>query len=143
MPLLAMNRPLVTDIEYKTEAHKQAEWLNWVFAVVTFSLCIECLQFANPWRIATLGLGLVVPMYAYAFISFPPSLCALRKLRSEVQDDTRQHQEIDALIKHFETKYHGWIVIVRHLPLWLSLVIYLLILFSFTEPFSAILWFKA
>jgi hypothetical protein len=138
-----MNRPLVTDIEYQKEARKQTEWLNWVFAIVTFSLCIECLQFASPWRIAMMGLGLVVPMYVYAFLSFPPTLGALRKLRREIQNDPKQHQEVDALVKYFENRYHGWIAAFRLLPLWLALGIYLLILFSFAKPFSAILWFKA
>lgn len=138
-----MNKPLVTDEEYKIEAHAQREWLNWVFAVVTFSLCIECLQFPQPHRVALLGLILIVPMYAYAIFNIPRPLRALRRLRDEGIEDPLQQQEVMALIMHFESKFHGLKTALFHISLWLSLCLYCIILLSFDERFQFIFWFKA
>lgn len=140
---LNMNNPLVSDREYQMEARAQAEWLNWVFAIVTFTLSVACLQFPTPWRAALLCLFLVLPMYAYAFFNMPQSLKTLRKLRDEVKSDEIQHKEISALIRHIESKFHGWNVLLRHIPLWFSLALFFCVLFSFKQSFSFILWFKA
>lgn len=81
-------------------------------------------------------------MYAYAFINMPQSLKTLRKLREEVKNDESQHREICALISHIESKFHGWNVVLRHIPLWLALALYFCVLFSFKDNVSFILWFK-
>jgi hypothetical protein len=120
-----MNRPLITDEEYAQEVKKHADYLNWVFGLSTIFLSISCLQFQTPWRAAVVCLGAVVPMYVYAFASFPRSLRVLRKLYAETKDP-----EVKARAKELERKFHGWRVIFTLFILWFALALFFSVLFS-------------
>lgn len=131
------NKPLITDEEYEMEVKSHSYYLNWIFGVSTIFLAIACLQFATPWRPAVICLGAVIPMYFYAFASFPISLKVLRKLYAETKNP-----EVKNNITHLERKYHGWRVIFTNFILWFGLALYLVVLFSDNKwPF--ILWVKA
>lgn len=131
------DKPLITDEEYSKEVRSHSDYLNWIFGLSTMFLSIECLQFNSPWRAAVVGLAAVVPMYAYAFSSFPTSLKILRRLHAETSD-----AGVEAELRRIESKFHGWKVLFTNAILWLSLALYLLVLFSFTFE-SQISWIKA
>ncbi len=120
-----MNQPLITDEEYAMEVKKHADYLNWVFGLSTIFLSISCLQFQTPWRAAVVCLGAVVPMYAYAFASFPRSMRVLRKLYAETQDP-----EVKARVNDLERKFHGWRIVFTLFILWFAIALYITVLFS-------------
>ena len=120
-----MTKLLITDEEYAAEVKKHTDYLNWVFGLSTIFLSVSCLQFQTPWRAAVLCLGAVVPMYIYAFASFPRSMRVLRKLHVETKDP-----EVRARVKELEHKFHGWRVIFTLFILWFAIALYLSVLFS-------------
>ncbi|MGP1715861.1 MAG: hypothetical protein ACTS9Y_01665 [Methylophilus sp.] len=119
------NKPLITDEEYAQEVKSHFDYLNWVFGASTTFLAIACLQFPTPSRAAILCLGAIIPMYIYAFSSFPVSLKVLRKLYAETKDEN-----VKKIIQHLEKKYHGWNVIFTNFILWFGLALFLFVLAS-------------
>jgi predicted cobalt transporter CbtA len=133
-----MHSKLLPEGEMAAEAKVHSDWLNWIFAVSTATMAITALQFQHPWRVALLGLVVVVPMYFFAFVSFPASLRALREICQDTKDS-----EATKLLKYYESKYFGWSALYRNAGLWLALALYVTVLFSRTEPCSKVLWFAA
>ena len=131
-----MHSKLLSESELAAEAKAHSDWLNWIFAVSTATLAIGALQFQHPWRVALLGLVVVVPMYFFAFFSFPASLRALREICRDTRDE-----EARKLLKYYESKYFGFSALYRNAALWLALSLYAIVLFSCVEPFSRVLWF--
>jgi hypothetical protein len=131
------NKPLISDEEYAKEVKSHSDYLNWVFGVSTIFLAVACLQFPTPWRAAVVCLGAVVPMYLYAFASFPASLKVLRRLYRETKDES-----VKETIQHLEKKFHGWRVIFTNFILWFGLALFLFVLASDSfQPFLQ--WIKA
>lgn len=131
------NQLLITDSEYALEAKDYSDYLNWVFGASTFFLSISCLQFPVPWRAAVVCLGVVVPMYIYALISFPRSLRALRTLYKETKNS-----EVKSSIKHLEAKFHGWRFFVSNSIAFIAILLFLSVLASERWPFI-VMWVKA
>lgn len=130
-------KPLITDAEYANEVKLHSDYLNWVFGISTIFLSLACLQFPTPWRAAIICLGAVLPMYFYAFASFPASLKVLRSLYKETKDES-----VKSTIKHLEKKFHGQRVIFTNFILWFGLALFLFVLGS--EYFQPLLqWIKA
>ena len=131
------NKPLISDEEYAKEVKSHSHYLNWVFGVSTIFLAIACLQFPTPWRAAVICLGAVVPMYLYAFASFPASLKVLRQLYNETKDEN-----VKNTIQYLEQKFHGWRVIFTNFILWFGLALFIFVLASDSfQPFLQ--WIKA
>ena len=128
------DKPIITDEEYAREVKAHLDYLNWVFGISTLFLSIACLQFKTPWHAAVICLIAVVPMYIHAFVNFPTSLKTLRKLYKETNS-----AEIKKILDHLERKYHGFKAIYSTATLWLSLFLYLFVLFSFVPGFSPFL----
>ncbi|MFC5491302.1 hypothetical protein [Dokdonella soli] len=121
---------LLTEREYAIEARIHMDWLCWIFGLTTFLLSITALQFTTPWKIALLGLGAVIPMYVHAFRSFPPSLYALRQLAREGNAEAKN------IAIFIEKKYHGWSAVRTSSIAWISLALYVSVLFSKVKHFS-------
>jgi len=119
------SKPLITDEEYAREVKVHSDYLNWVFGLSTIFLSVACLQFNTPWKAAVVCLVAIVPMYAYAFRSFPVSLKVLRRLYAETKDVALKSE-----LQRLERKYHGWRVLFTNGILWLALLLYLSILFA-------------
>ncbi|MEN1943211.1 hypothetical protein WCE55_05025 [Luteimonas sp. MJ293] len=138
-----MKRSLIKENEYAAEAAKHVDWVNWIFSITVFLFAITALQFNSPWKICLVGLLIIVPMYVYAFRSFPPSLVALRQL---VKEDPG-NEELSKLKVHLERKYHGWRAALSVSPLWISIAFYLFVMASGAEKFAllhpAISWLQA
>ena len=133
-----MNKPLISDEEYAKEAKSQSDYLNWIFGVTTFFLTLTCLQFNTPWKVAVICLGSVIPMYIYAIACLPISLRVLRALNRETKDP-----EVQQILAHLERKFHGLGVVYTNAILWISLLFFLTVLFSFDQRLQPlILWIK-
>jgi hypothetical protein len=126
---------LIKDHEYFYEVRLQSNWLNWIFAITTFTITLSCLQFNTPWKPASLALIVILPMYIHAYKSIPESLKALRKLKSETNNPN-----IDAEIKYLEKKFHGWTSLVRHVIMYAALFLYFSVLLIHDAKW--IIWLK-
>lgn len=138
-----MSRNLIKENEYAAEAAKHVDWINWIFSITVFLFAITALQFKSPWKICLIGLLIVIPMYIYAFRSFPPSLVALRQLAKE----SPNNEELSSLKIHLEQKYHGWRAALAVSPLWISMAFYIFVMASGVDCFAflrpAITWLQA
>ena len=130
---------LLSSAEYKAKAENHTQWLCWIFGLTTILMAIAALEFPSPWRIAWLGLSAIVPMYVYAFTGHPEELRVLREL---AKDQGASDRAVAAQrLKEVEVEFHGWRTALRMAILWIALVLYIAVCFSFTSPFCHILWF--
>lgn len=136
-------RKLLSEQEYAAEAKKHVEWLNWIFGVTTFLLTLTSLQFNTPWKVCFVGAFLIVPMYAYGFFSFPPSLITLRELCKENPEDLN----LNDLKNKLEKKFHGVKAVFTTTPFIISMTFYVLVLATCFDDFKFgltwIEWVKA
>ncbi|MEN5206164.1 hypothetical protein ABE473_17110 [Stenotrophomonas sp. TWI700] len=130
---------LLTRFEYSKKAMVHMQWMRWVFGLTTFLLAVTALGFDSPWRVGWLGLAAIIPMYVHAFTGHPEELRELRKLARDHTDPG--HAEAQAVLKAIESEFHGLRAVAQLAILWVGLLVYLAICFSFAEPFDAILWF--
>jgi hypothetical protein len=127
-----------TYADYEKEAEVYYEWANWVFGLSTFLFAITALQFKSPWRIAALGLIVIVPM----FLSVPRRQPPLRmKLRMQAINGDKK---INQLLDRVETNLYGLRAAFRHPLVLSSVALYLIVLFSWAPIFSGLVaWFQA
>ncbi|HDY8178583.1 hypothetical protein ACODG7_16185 [Vibrio anguillarum] len=133
---------LLSEYEYAAEAKKHVEWLNWIFGITTFMITLTSLQFQTPWKVCFVGAFIIVPMYVYGFLSFPPSLIALRELCKE----NPENQEINELKIKLENEYHGIGAFFATVPFAVSMTFYIFVLGTAIDSFSFVLpwieWIK-
>jgi hypothetical protein len=133
-----LKRPLIDDNEYANGATKHLDWVNWVFAITVYLFAVTALQFNSPWKICLLGLPLIILMNIHAILSFPQSLLDLRRWRKEQPEN----QRLIELENKLEKEFHGWRAALKALPLWISVILYIVVMVSSKVDLELIHWLK-